>query len=331
MQVAVFSSQHYDQTFLSEAVKASGIQLTFFDARLTAQTATLAKGFSAICVFVNDELSPTVLYCLHEYGVKHIALRCAGFNNVDIKHAKQLGISVSRVPDYSPQAVAEHAVALMLTLNRRLHKAYNRVKENNFTLDGLLGFNMHHKTVGIIGAGRIGQATMQILRGFGCQILCYDPFKPEIDIPEVRFVPLDTLLKDSDIISLHCPLTPDNQRMIDASAIAKMKPGVMLINTSRGGLVDTRAVIDALKTYHIGYLGLDVYEMESELFFQDLSDSIVQDDVFQRLLTFPNVLITGHQGFFTREALQHIASTTIHNLQLAEQGQSDPLSFLVSG
>ncbi|AWB67709.1 hydroxyacid dehydrogenase [Saccharobesus litoralis] len=316
-KVAVFSSKSYDKKFLSRYEKQYGICLDFFEHRLTTGSVQLAQGYDAICVFVNDELNSQVLTQLASYNIRTIALRCAGYNNVDITTAAKLKFSIARVPEYSPQAVAEHAVGLMLTLSRKFHKAYNRVKEDNFALDGLLGFNLYQKTVGVIGTGHIGKALCQILQGFSCQIIAYDP-TPNTDLitTGVQYKPLDTVLNQADIISLHCPLTPTTQHLINEDTIAKMKNDVMLINTSRGGLIDTHAIISALKNQRIGYLGLDVYELESELFFEDKSDEIIQDDDFQRLLTFPNVMITGHQGFFTQEALDTIASTTLDNLSL---------------
>jgi len=251
-----------------------------------------------------------------------IALRCAGYNNVDLTAAKKHGIAVVRVPGYSPYAVAEHTIGLMLALNRNLHRAYNRVREGNFALDGLLGFDVHGKTAGIIGTGKIGTVVAQILVGFGCPTAAFDPFPNErCRSLGVRYVNLDELLAQSDIITLHCPLTPENKHMIDATALQKMKPGVMLINTSRGALIDTAAVIEALKSGKVGYLGLDVYEEEEQIFFEDRSALIISDDVFSRLLTFPNVIITGHQAFFTREALENIAATTIDNITKFERGE----------
>lgn len=318
--VAVFSSKAYDQKSLT-ATLPEDLAMTFFDVRLTEHSVKLAKGFDAVCVFVNDELDKSILQQLTEHGVKGIALRCAGFNNLDLATYKSSGIRAARVPAYSPEAVAEHTVALMMTLNRRLHKAYNRTKEDNFSLDGLLGFNIHNKTVGLIGTGKIGLATARIMKGFGAKVIAYDPYPSEMDSHiGFEYVSLDTLLAESDVISLHCPLTDSTHHIIDDSAIAKMKQGVMLINTSRGGLVDTNSVITALKTGQIGHLALDVYEQESELFFEDRSTTIVQDDIFQRLLTFPNVIITGHQGFFTEEALAQIAKTTMYNLQCFASG-----------
>ncbi len=274
-----------------------------------------AAGSDAVCVFVNDDLSATVLQKLSELGIFAVALRCAGFNNVDLTAAKKLGVKVMRVPAYSPQAVAEHTVGMMLCLSRKFHKAYNRTRDNNFDLNGLLGFNLYQKTVGLIGTGRIGIATARILQGFGCELLCVDPIEnPELQQLGARYVGLSELYQQSDIISLHCPLTPQSQHLINEEALAQMKNGVMLINTSRGALINTKAVIQALKSGKIGYLGLDVYEQEADLFFKDLSDQVISDEVFQRLLTFPNVLITGHQAFFTKEAMAQISQTTIHNL-----------------
>lgn len=327
MKVAVFSAKAYDEQYLSLA--GHGLELCCIESQLTNQTASLAQGFDAVCVFVNDQLDAGVLNTLHAGGVRHIALRCAGFNNVDLEHAKQLGMGVSRVPAYSPEAVAEHTLALVLTLNRKLHKAYNRIKEGNFSLNGLLGFNLHGKTVGIIGTGRIGLATARLFKGFGCHVLCHDPYPTdEITTLGGKYVELDSLFEQADILSLHCPLTPDTKHMINQQSLTKMKSGVMLINTSRGALIDTQAVIQALKSQKIGFLGLDVYEMEGDLFFEDLSNQIIQDDIFQRLCTFPNVLITGHQGFFTHEALVQIAQTTANNLRLAAQGKSNDLTRL---
>ncbi|HEU5246625.1 MAG TPA: 2-hydroxyacid dehydrogenase [Candidatus Udaeobacter sp.] len=321
MKVAVFSAKNYDREFLS-ATNAKRHEIHFFDAHLNEATASLAAGFSAVCVFVNDRIDAAVIAKLASLGIRLIALRCAGYNNVDLAAAKKHGITVVRVPAYSPYAVAEHTIGLMLALNRKLHRAYNRVREGNFALDGLLGFDMRGKTAGIIGTGKIGTVVAQILSGFACSILAFDPAPNEqCRSFGVRYVHLDELLAQSDIITLHCPLTAENKHMIDAAAIAKMKNGVMLINTSRGALLDTVAVIGALKSGKIGYLGLDVYEEEEQIFFEDRSGLIIPDDVFARLLTFPNVLITGHQAFFTREALENIATTTIENITRFEEGQ----------
>lgn len=316
LQVTVYSTQPYDAVFLRQAAPAN-IHWHFVGEALNLQSVSLAANSQAVCVFVNDDLSAPVLQALKQQGVSAVALRCAGFNNVDIKTAGELGIRVARVPAYSPEAVAEHCVAMMLCLNRKLHKAYNRVRDDNFSLQGLIGFNLAGKTVGLIGTGRIGMATARILNGFGMQILCYDPLpQPELLPPSARYVELSQLYRDSDIISLHCPLTPDSHHLVNSASLAQMKDGVMLINTSRGGLIDTKAVIAALKSHKIGLLGLDVYEQEADLFFKDLSDQMISDEVFQRLLTFPNVLITGHQAFLTQEALTQISQTTVQNLQL---------------
>jgi len=324
MRVAVFSQKPYDREFLQAANGVHGHELVFFEVHLSASTAALAKGFTAVCAFVNDCLDAAVLESLAEGGTRLIALRCAGFNNVDLAAADRLGITVARVPAYSPYAVAEHTVGLMLTLNRKIHRAYNRVREGNFALDGLLGFDFQGKTVGIVGTGKIGLCVARILHGFGCRLLAYDPYpNPGCDELDVAFVELPELLRRSDVITLHSPLTRETHHLVDAEAISQMRDGVMLINTSRGGLVDTQAVIDALKSGKIGYLGLDVYEEEADLFFEDLSQQPIQDDVFSRLLVFPNVLITGHQAFFTREALRNIADTTIANISGFESGHGE--------
>lgn len=329
MRVAVFSSKSYDRQFLLQHNQYTNIELVFLDAKLDANTVAMCRDYDAISVFVNDELCANVIAQLAEQGIGHIALRCAGFNNLDLQAAATAGISVSRVPDYSPIAVAEHTVALMQTLNRKLHKAYNRVKEGNFSLEGLLGFNLNSKTVGLIGTGRIGLATANILLGYGCRILCVDQY-PQASLIErgAQYVALDTLLAEADVISLHCPLTEDSHHLINNDTIAQMKDGVMIVNTSRGGLIDTQALVNGLKSRKIANVGLDVYEMESALFFEDKSLEIIQDDLFQRLSTFPNVLITGHQGFFTQEALSNIADTTLANLNTFANGESNPHTFL---
>lgn len=327
--VAVFSSKPYDEEYLSAKGNEHDIAFHFLETKLNQETAALCASFDTVCAFVNDILDSSVLMELKRVGVKHIALRCAGFNNVDLDAAKGLGLKVSRVPAYSPEAVAEHTVALILGLNRKLHKAYNRVKEDNFSLVGLLGFNLAGKTVGIIGTGKIGACVCKILQGFGCRVLGFD-VSPDAELSGlgVEYTTLEALIKKSDIISLHCPLNPSTNHLINADAVDKMKENVMLINTSRGGLVDTDAVIKGLKSRKIGHLGLDVYEMESELFFEDLSDEIILDDQFQRLLTFPNVLITGHQGFFTQEALTQIADTTVNNILSVINKNTDNNNFL---
>lgn len=325
MRVAVFSSKPYDLESLTRANEAYGHELQFFEAALTAQTCSLAEEADAVCVFVHDQVDAHLLRCLAGRGVKVVALRCAGFNNVDLAVAREVGIEVVRVPAYSPYAVAEHAVALMMTLNRHTHRAYNRVREGNFALNGLLGFDMHGKTVGIVGTGRIGTVLARIMSGFGCTVIAEDLYpNDECKALGVRYVDRDTLLAQSDIISLHCPLTPETRHMINIHSIPRMKRGVMLINSGRGALVDTAAIIAGLKNGHIGALGLDVYEQEESLFFEDHSNEIIQDDQLERLLTFHNVLVTSHQGFFTREALSAIAETTLGNLAQIEAGQACP-------
>ena len=327
MKVAIFSTKKYDREFLI-AANDSRHELRFFEPHLNEETVDLAKGFDAVCVFVNDQVNAAVIAKLRSLGVRLIALRCAGYNNVDLSAATTHGVTVVRVPAYSPYAVAEHAIALMLALSRKVHRAYNRVREGNFALDGLVGFDMHGKTVGVVGTGQIGTAVAQILTGFGCPTLAFDPFPNETCRSlGVRYVELNELFAQSDIISLHCPLTPENEYIISDAAIGRMKNGVMLINTSRGALLDTVAIINGLKSGKIGSLGLDVYEEEEEIFFEDRSGIILSDDVFARLLTFPNVIVTGHQAFFTREALLNIAAKTIDNITKFEKDQ--PLEKLV--
>jgi D-lactate dehydrogenase len=318
MKTAIFSTKSYDETFMSLANQDYGHELVYFESRLTADTAKLATGFPAVCVFVNDQLNAEVLQILHENGTRLIALRSAGFNHVDLAAAERLGLTIVRVPAYSPYAVAEHALALIQGLNRKLYRAYNRVREGNFSLEGLLGFDLHAKTVGVIGTGKIGMIFANIMNSLGCNVLLYDPYPNQTLANNMRYVSLAELYAESDIISLHCPLTPETHHMINHQVLAQMKNGVMLINTSRGKLVDTKAVISALKSGKIGNLGLDVYEEEGDLFFDDLSNQVIHDDVFMRLLTFPNVLITGHQGFFTKEALTNIAQITLANITAYE-------------
>jgi D-lactate dehydrogenase len=325
MRVSIFSTKSYDREFLQAANREGRHELVFLEARLNTQTCRLADGFPAICAFVNDQLDAEVLATLARQGTRLVALRCAGFNQVDLRAAEQAGLTVVRVPAYSPHAVAEHTVGLMLALNRRLYKAYNRVREGNFALDGLLGFDVYGKTVGIVGTGKIGAIVARIMQGFGCRVLAYDVTQnPDALAAGATYVPLDDLLAQSDIISLHCPLVPATYHLINHDAVAKMKRGVTLINTSRGALVDTREVIRALKSGTLGALGLDVYEEEGDLFFEDLSSRVIQDDVFSRMLTFPNVLITGHQAFFTRNALEAIATQTLANITAFESGQTPP-------
>ncbi len=314
--VAVFDSKSYTaETFCRENSGAFDFQ--FFDTRLTAETASLAEGFPAVVGFVNDDLGKGTLQALHAVGVEAIALRCAGFNNVDLKVAQELGMSVTRVPAYSPHAVAEHSLALMMALNRKTHKAYQRVRDGNFRLEGLVGFDFHGQTVGVVGTGKIGKCAVHILRGLGCRVLCYD-VTPDAEIqnlPGVEYCDFDTLLAQSRVISLYVPLTPDTVHLIDAEAIEKMQDGVMLINTSRGGLVETKALIDGLKSKKIGSAGLDVYEEESAYFFEDFSEKTIDDDVLARLLTFHNVMVTSHQAFLTEEALVNIARSTQDSLK----------------
>ncbi len=322
MKVAVFGTKTYDRTFLEATNQKYGHELQFLTPNLDSQTVALAKGFPAICVFVNDLLDRSILETLAQSGTSLVALRCAGYNNVDLNAADELGITVVRVPAYSPYAVAEHAIALILTLNRKIHRAYYRVREGNFSLNGLLGFDLHGRTVGIIGTGQIGIIVGHILHGFGCKIVAYDLYpNSEFGKKYAEYVSLEELYYQSDLISLHCPLTPETYHLIDETAIAQMKPGVMLVNTSRGGLIDTQAAIQGLKSKQIGHLALDVYEEEGDIFFEDLSGEIIQDDIFERLLTFPNVIITGHQAFFTEEALSNIAETTLANIRDIEQGK----------
>ncbi len=323
MKVAIFSTKSYEREYLDKFNTDGRHQLIYFDASLNADTTNLASGFEAVCVFVSDKLDAKTIEKLAtaSLAVKLIVLRSAGFNNVDIKAAAAHHIKVLRVPAYSPQAVAEHAAALILTLNRKTHKAYNRVREGNFSVENLMGFNLHKKTVGVVGTGHIGAAFCQIMLGFGCKVIAYD-IKESADLREkgVEYKPFDALLQQSDIISLHCPLTPDTHYLFNSAAFSKMKKGVMLINTGRGALINTSDAIDALKKGKLGYLGIDVYEQEENLFFKDLSESIIQDDLIERLMSFHNVLITPHQGFFTKEALDQIAITTIQNFSDFENG-----------
>lgn len=326
MRLAFFDTHPYDRQSFQEANQPFGFDLQFFESRLSLETVSLARGYEAVCAFVNDTLDRPVLEALAAGGTKLIALRCAGFNHVDIPAAEALGLSVARVPAYSPYAVAEHAVALLMCLNRKLHRAHARVREGNFALAGLVGFDVHGKTVGIIGTGKIGAVFARIMRGFGCRVLAFDPYPDTALASEVGlgYVDLDTLLAESDIISLHCPLTRDNTHMIDAVSIARMKPGVILLNTSRGGLVDAAALVEGLKSRRIGGAGLDVYEREAGLFFEDCSQDVLQDDVLARLMTFPNVLITGHQAFLTETALANIATTTLENVAAFAAGEQVP-------
>jgi D-lactate dehydrogenase len=329
MRVALYSAHRFDRQFFDEAnaagARAPGRErheIAYLEARLTPATCALADGFPVVCAFVNDQLDADVLARLQAGGARMIALRSAGFNHVDLPKARALGLRVARVPAYSPHAVAEHTVALILALNRKICRAYGRVRDGNYALDGLLGFDLHGRVVGIVGTGQIGTVVARILSGFGCRLLGFDPEpNEECRALGLRYAALEEIWAESDIITLHAPLTPGTRHLIDAAALAAMKRGVMLINTGRGALVDTRAVIASLKTGHIGYLGLDVYEEEEKLFFEDRSMAVLQDDVFARLLTFPNVIITAHQAFFTREAMRAIAETTLDNISAFERGE----------
>ncbi len=322
MRVAMFSTHLFDREFFDAANRTRGLELHYFDARLTPATSPLARDCPAVCAFVNDQLDAAVLTALSAGGTRMIALRSAGFNHVDLARARELGLVVSRVPAYSPHAVAEHTVALILSLNRKIHRAYARVREGNFALDGLVGFDLCGRTAGVVGTGRIGTVVARILLGFGCRVLAYD-VSPSQECRDmgVEYVSLDDIWAQSDIVTLHSPLTQETRHVIDANAIARMKRGVMIINTGRGALVDTPAVVAGLKSGLIGYVGLDVYEEEEQLFFQDHSSDVIQDDVFARLLTFPNVLVTAHQAFFTREALSAISETTLDNISAFAQGR----------
>lgn len=322
MKVAFFDTRRYDQESFDAQNADFGHSLTYFEPRLTESTASLARGFEVVCSFVNDRVDAAALEVLAGAGVRLIALRSAGYNHVDLAAAARLGLPVVRVPEYSPHAVAEHAVGLVLALNRKIHRASARVREWNFSLEGLVGFDLYGKTVGIVGTGRIGAAAARVFAGFGCQVLAYDarPNAGLLEHPSIRAAELTALYAESDIVSLHVPLTPQTHHLIDAAAIARMKPGVMLINTSRGALIDSRALVDALKSGRVGSAGLDVYEEEEGVFFHDLSDRVLQDDVLARLLTFPNVLVTAHQAFLTREALTQIARITLANISAFARG-----------
>ena len=325
MKVAVFSTKSYDREFLDKANIENKHELVYFENSLKQKTVRLAENYDAVCVFVNDELTKEVMESLMNDKVKLVVLRCAGFNNVDIESACNNNVTVLRVPAYSPTAVAEHAVALILTLNRKTHKAYNRVREGNFSIERLTGFELSDRTVGVIGTGRIGSAFAKIMKGFGCRVVAFDSY-PNNALKDafLSYHPLEEVFKMSDIVSLHCPLTPETNHIINKSSLSLMKKGVMLINTSRGKLIDTDAAIKALKEGRLGYLGIDVYEQEEKLFFKDLSEIIILDDKISRLMTFPNVLITSHQAYFTDNALTQIAQTTIQNISDFENGVIDP-------
>lgn len=329
MKIAFFSSKNYDKTSFN-AVNNGRHELEFFEEQLNSRNAFLAEGFDAVCVFVNDKVNSTAIAALEKLGIKKIAFRSAGFNNLNMEAAKKAGMTVVRVPAYSPQAVAEHAAALILTLNRKIHKAYNRVRENNFSIENLSGFDLNGKTVGVIGTGLIGKAFCRIMHGFGCKVIAHDiQEQDELKKLGVEYTSLPDLLAQSDIVSLHCPLLPETHHLINKNSLAQMKQGAMLINTSRGALLNTQEVIDSLKAKHLGFLGIDVYEQEAGLFFHDHSDTVIEDDTVARLMTFPNVIVTSHQGFFTKEALEQIASTTLNNLTALEEGQTLPDNVLV--
>lgn len=324
IQMAVFDAKEYDQASFNNENEHFGFTLKFFEERLRPNTVDLAKGYNVVCVFVNDALPDEVIKGLRRLGVKMIALRCAGYNNVALPMAEALGISVCNVPQYSPHAVAEHAMAMLLTLNRKIHKAYNRVRDSDFSLVGLVGFDLHGKVVGVIGTGRIGRCFAQIALGFGCKVHCFDIHPDQswaAAQQDVTYMSLDDVLATSDVISLHSPLLPSTHHMINEESIAKMKPGVVLINTSRGGLVDTEALLVGLKSGHIASAGLDVYEGEAGYFFEDMSDKVIQDDVLARLQSMSNVIITSHQAFLTRDALQAIARTTLENCREFSEGK----------
>lgn len=327
--MAVFSTKSYDREYLDKANEALQHELVYFESSLKPRTVKLAENFDAVCVFVNDLLTQEVIETLSSMKIRAIVLRCAGFNNVDIEAASRNGLQVLRVPAYSPHAVAEHAIALIMALNRKTHKAYNRVREGNFSIERLTGFELSGKTAGVIGTGRIGFAFASIMRGFGCNVVAYDVFpNPSLVDAGVAYLTLHEVLRQSDIISLHCPLTPETHRMINSDTLAIMKRGAMLINTSRGKLVDTDAAIDALKEGRLGYLGIDVYEQEEKLFFKDLSEMVIPDDKIMRLMAFPNVLITAHQAYFTDNAMTQIANTTIQNLNDLENGTINPANLV---
>ena len=323
MKILFFSAKPYDKQFFDLYNEDYGFEIEYLETHLGPHIVNAVQDQEVVCVFVNDKVNAEVLSVLAEKGVKIIALRCAGFNNVDLEAARAHGISVCRVPEYSPQAVAEHTVAMLLTLNRKTHKAYNRVREQDFSLNGLLGFNLYKKTVGVIGTGKIGSAFCRIMQGFGCKVMAYDLYpNNELENFGVVYATLEDVLAGSDIISLHCPLNEDTHYMINEKTIATMKAGVTLINTSRGGLINTADIIEALKSKQVAYLGIDVYEQEEKLFFRDLSGSIIDDDVIQRLISFPNVLVTAHQAFFTQEALSEIAQITLKSIHDLTAGQT---------
>ena len=321
MKLAFFDAKPYDKPGFDAHAADTGLEIKYFETKLNEDTVSLAKGFDGVCVFVNDTVNAKVVDALYEMGVRVIALRCAGFNNVDTR-ACFGKLHVFRVPAYSPYAVAEHAMALLLTVNRHTNKAYIRTRDFNFSLAGLTGFDLHGKTVGVVGTGKIGRIFADICKGFGMRVLAYDKF-PNHD-SGLTYLELPELLAQADVISLHCPLTDETRHMIDADAISKMKPGVTIVNTSRGGLVDTEALIDGLKSRKVGAACLDVYEEEGDLFYEDCSDNIIEDDTLVRLISMPNVIVTSHQAFLTKEALNNIAATTVDNLLKFERGEPSP-------
>ena len=321
MKITFFSAKPYDRQFFDRYNEEFGFEMEYFETHLGPHIVNAVEGADAVCVFVNDKVNAEVISVLAKKSVRIIALRCAGFNNVDLDAARSNGIRVCRVPEYSPEAIAEHTVAMILTLNRKTHKAYNRVREQNFSLNGLLGFNLHGKTIGVIGTGKIGKAFCRIMLGFGCKVVAYDLFpNKDLESEGITYKSFEGILKEADIISLHCPLTPENHYMINEETLASMKKGVVLINTSRGGLINTADIIHALKSKQVAYLGIDVYEQEEKLFFKDLSGNIIDDDNIQRLMSFPNVLVTAHQAFFTEEALSQIAQVTLNNIRQLGKG-----------
>lgn len=325
MKIAVFSTKSYDRKHMEEMNQKYNFEIDFYSFKLSRRTVKMAEGCDAVCIFVNDDCDREVLEKLAALKVKMVALRCAGFNNVDIEAAQELGIKVVRVPAYSPEAVAEHTVALMMALNRNIPRAYQRTRDANFSLEGLIGFNMHGRTAGVVGTGRIGVAVIRILKGFGMNILAFDPFKnPAAEELGVKYVTLDELYAQSDVITLHCPATPENYHLINDESLSKMKDGVMLINTSRGALIDTRAILNGIKSRKIGSVGLDVYENEQEFFFEDKSNDIIQDDLFRRVSIFHNVILTGHQAFLTAEALVNISDVTLGNINTLATGEDCP-------
>jgi len=322
MKIAVFSARRYDKTMLAEANAGAAHALRFLEDRLTAATAPLAEGCEAVCVFVNDNVDAEVLGILASQGTRLVATRSTGYNHIDAQAAERLGIAVVRVTDYSPHSVAEFVVGLLLAVNRKIARASTRTRDGNFDLDGLMGFDLHGKTVGVIGTGKIGVIFARIMAGFGCTVVGYDKFpSPAFETLGGRYVGIEELLQCSDVVSLHCPLTPETHHIVDAASLARVKRGCILVNTSRGGLVDTECAIAALKSGQLGGLAIDVYEQEASLFFQDLSSTIITDDVIQRLVSFPNVIVTGHQAFFTVEAIGQIMRTTIESISDFERGQ----------